>query len=153
MRRGPYVAAAVAAAAIGAVVVAGAVSGGDSGPSTSADTTTTSFDRADEFTPDHSRFKFGQESLIVDGAVEPRQLEANIEEAVAITNTTDEPVQVTFVNGGVGLDQATTELVLDAGESFSFEESYAHSIYFEVNGDENWAGTIRVDYMRFGEEG
>jgi hypothetical protein len=153
MRRGPWIVGGVVAAGIAVVVVASATGDDVEGPSVVAGPTTTSIVIADEYVPDHSRFKFGQESVIVDGAIEPQQLEASIEEDVMITNATEATVTVEFINGGVGPDSDITETDIEPNESFVFREAYEHSIYFIVNGDESWAANMHVGYMRFGEEG
>lgn len=154
MRRGPIIVTGLVTGALAVVGVATALGGSSADdPSLSGGTTSVVIEKADEFVPDHSRFKFGNEALIVDGGLEPLQLEANIEDEVLITNTTAAAVTVTFVNGAVGEAQDTEEVVIEPGESFRFRETYAHSIAYIVDGDESRLGKIRVDYQRFGEEG
>lgn len=95
-------------------------------------------------TDDPTEFAFGQEARIVEGAVHPALLAADIGAAISIRNTTDSVVEVRFPHPG--WDEAVTETTgpLAPGEAFTLDPIGVVSITYEVVGT-GITGMIQVE--------
>lgn len=93
---------------------------------------------------DPTQFTFGQEVKLVDGAVEPRLLAADIAAPIRITNASGGELEVRFTNPGWDEATTTTTGPLAPGDSFELDPIGVASITFEVVGTD-LTGTIQVE--------